>query len=386
MMVGQNRAVWLIGIVVLCVVTASHSLTQQNQEWLTAEGLGATYSEALQDALRLVVEQGVGVWLEARSLMVNMEVKEDIVKTVAKGYVRRYEEIGRTQEGELIRVRIRAKVADVLQGVDERFAEAPALYQQLGEPRVLVLLDEEVLGRPLIGEHPTEFAIIEALLKERVRMVDKAQVEKVRRKEAMRALLKGDKVAAWEIGEEAGAEILLVGTAKADRFGEFFGGELQSCHGRIELKAIWVDDGEILVARRLEKVAASEFLLPTAARMALQKAGQQVVEGGLRGGFLAAMVNAFAFKAAEGRTVCLRLRGSYDDLIKLLDIAKRYRDFVGVIRDDYDEDKGEGRLWARVKGNPTDFIQWLLRQPFGRTRLQVVRKSATGREVTFRLL
>ena len=378
---GNMRMVWLLTLIATVVMSHMISAQDESDKWLTAEGIGKTRDEAVQDALRLVIEQGVGVYVQAQSIMVNMEVKEDIVKTITKGYVKRYEVLKEAQEGELYRVHVRAKVADVFQAIDQHFSEAPALYRQLGEPRFLVLLDEEALGQPLRDEHPAEIAIIEALLKEGVRLVDRKYLEKVRGKKAVQALLEGDKKAAWEIGEETGAEILLVGTAKADRFGEFFSDKVQSCHARIEVKAIWVDEGEVLAARRLEKVASAEFQLPTAARVALKKAGEQLITQG----FLALIVKAFAIEAAEGRTICLRLKSSYKNLMKLLDIAKRYRGFVDVLRDEYAEEQREGRAWVRVKGNPTDFIRWLLSQPFGQTYLIVVRKSATGRDVTFRI-
>lgn len=376
-----KKMVWLLALVVMFGMGYVVSVQKEGNEWLTAEGVGKTRSEAVQDALRLVVEQGVGVYVQAKSIMVNMEVKEDIVKTVAKGYVRRYEVLKETQEGELYRVHVRAKVADIFQAIDQHFSEAPALYQKLGEPRFLVLIEEEALGQLLRDEHPAEIAITEALLKEGVRLVDKTQLEKVKRREVIQALLKGDKRAAWEIGEETRAEILLVGRAKADLFGEFFGGELKSCHARIEMKAIWVDDGEVLAARQLEKVAAADFQLATAARSALKKAGEQLITQG----FLALIVKAFAMEVAEGRTVCLRLRGSYEDLMKLIDKAEQYRDFVELLRDEYAEEQREGRAWVRVKGKPTDFVRWLLSQPFGQARLTVIRKSTTGREVTFRI-
>ena len=362
---------WVNLVAVLLVVAQG-----QQDEWLIATGSGKNRSEAVRDALRSVVEQGVGVWVQARSLMVNLEVKEDVVRTVAKGYVRRYEILEEQQEGEIYRVRLRARVADIFQAIDQHFSQVPALYQELGEPRFLVLLNEEALGRPLQDEHPAELAIIDILRKEGVRVVDRSQAEKVRSAGRLQALLSGQKEVAWVVGEESRAEILLVGTAKAEFFGEVISG-VSTCHAHIELKAIWVDDGEVLVARRLEKVAAAEFQLSTAARIALQKAGQRI----LQDGFLALIVKAFALEAAEGRTIALRLKGNYDDLLRLASIVEKYQDFVSVVRDEYAEGEKEGCLWVRVKGDLSVFLRWLLNQPWKHSRLKVLRKSASGREV-----
>jgi Arc/MetJ-type ribon-helix-helix transcriptional regulator len=369
------KVIWSLFWVNLVAVLLMMAQGQQD-EWLIATGSGKNRSEAIRDALRSVVEQGVGVWVQARSLMVNLEVKEDVVRTVAKGYVRRYEILEEQQEGEIYRVRLRARVADIFQAIDQHFSQAPALYQELGEPRFLVLLNEEALGRPLQDEHPAELAIIDILRKEGVRVVDRSQAEKVRSAGRLQALLSGQKEVAWVVGEESRAEILLVGTAKAEFFGEVISG-VSTCHAHIELKAIWVDDGEVLVARRLEKVAAAEFQLSTAARIALQKAGQRI----LQDGFLALIVKAFALEAAEGRTIALRLKGNYDDLLRLASIVEKYQDFVSVVRDEYAEGKKEGCLWVRVKGDLSVFLRWLLNQPWKHSRLKVLRKSASGREV-----
>jgi Arc/MetJ-type ribon-helix-helix transcriptional regulator len=369
------KVIWSLFWVNLVAVLLMMAQGQQD-EWLIATGSGKNRSEAIRDALRSVVEQGVGVWVQARSLMVNLEVKEDVVRTIAKGYVRRYEILEEQQEGEIYRVRLRARVADIFQAIDQHFSQAPALYQELGEPRFLVLLNEEALGRPLQDEHPAELAIIDILRKEGVRVVDRSQAEKVRSAGRLQALLSGQKEVAWVVGEESRAEILLVGTAKAEFFGEVISG-VSTCHAHIELKAIWVDDGEVLVARRLEKVAAAEFQLSTAARIALQKAGQRI----LQDGFLALIVKAFALEAAEGRTIALRLKGNYDDLLRLASIVEKYQDFVSVVRDEYAEGKKEGCLWVRVKGDLSVFLRWLLNQPWKHSRLKVLRKSASGREV-----
>jgi Arc/MetJ-type ribon-helix-helix transcriptional regulator len=369
------KVIWSLFWVNLVAILLMMAQGQQD-EWLIATGSGKNRSEAIRDALRSVVEQGVGVWVQARSLMVNLEVKEDVVRTVAKGYVRRYEILEEQQEGEIYRVRLRARVADIFQAIDQHFSQAPALYQELGEPRFLVLLNEEALGRPLQDEHPAELAIIDILRKEGVRVVDRSQAEKVRSAGRLQALLSGQKEVAWVVGEESRAEILLVGTAKAEFFGEVISG-VSTCHAHIELKAIWVDDGEVLVARRLEKVAAAEFQLSTAARIALQKAGQRI----LQDGFLALIVKAFALEAAEGRTIALRLKGNYDDLLRLASIVEKYQDFVSVVRDEYAEGKKEGCLWVRVKGDLSIFLRWLLNQPWKHSRLKVLRKSASGREV-----
>jgi hypothetical protein len=349
----------------------------QKDEWLEAEGAGETQTKATQDALRMVVDQGVGVWLEARSLLINHSLKEDVVQTIVRGYVRRYEIIEQRQQGGIWRVRIRAKVQDVLEGVDKRFAEAPELYRQAGEPRVIILLPETVNGKPLTGKQPARFAIMETLRKEGIRVVDKMPVIK---NETIRAAEQGNASAIWELSEQTQAEIILTGKANAEPFGEFADGEVHSARANIELKAIWADDGEVLASKRLSRVAGADFQESGAIQKALENAAQQLMEKE----FIALMVAAFANEAAEGRTVCLRLRGNHSELMALQNAAERYEYFVRLVRDEYEDNRKEGRLWLRIKGEPNRFVRYLVGQKIRGKSLSVVRKSASGREVTLK--
>lgn len=350
----------------------------QKDEWLEAEGAGETQAKATQDALRIVVDQGVGVWLEARSLMVNYSLKEDVVQTIARGYVRRYEVIEQRQQGGMWRVRIRAKVQDVMEGVDKRFAEAPELYRQAGEPRVLILLSETVNGKPLTGKQPARFAVLEALRKEGIRVVDKVPGVK---NETIRAVQQGNSTAVWELSEQARAEIILTGKANAEPFGEFADGEVHSARASIELKAIWSDDGEVLASKRLSRVAGADFQESGAIQKALENAAQQLMEKE----FVALMVAAFASEAAEGRIVCLRLRGNHGELMALQNAAEKYDYFVRLVRDEYEDNRKEGRLWLRVKGDPNRFVRYLAGQKIRGKSPSVVLKSASGREVTLKM-
>lgn len=61
-----TKVIWSLFWINLSVILLG--LTQGGQdEWLIATGLGKSRSEAIQDALRSVVEQGVGIWVQARS-------------------------------------------------------------------------------------------------------------------------------------------------------------------------------------------------------------------------------------------------------------------------------------------------------------------------------
>lgn len=94
---------------------------------------------ALDDAKRKAVEQIAGTQISAQSVSSNFELVEDTIYARASGFVRRYEVLDETREGDLYRVRISAEVdADAVTAkLDELFAV---------KPRVIVLVAEQNIG------------------------------------------------------------------------------------------------------------------------------------------------------------------------------------------------------------------------------------------------
>ncbi len=344
------------------------------QEWMEAEGVGKTPRDALQHALRAVVEQGVQSWVQARSLLINQQLREDIVHTVAQGYVKQYEVLEQRQEGEHWWVRIRASVQEVKAGITLRFSEAPALYRQAGEPRVLVLVEELVDGAPLRDRTPARTALIETLRREGIRVVElnaSTPLPKLDNREALRALAK-----------QAEADILLIGRAEATYFGAFAEGEVHSVRATIELHALWAEDGELIASRRTPPIAAAEFQKTHAESLALEKCARTCLEQE----FLPLMAMAFIREIGEGRALRVRVKGDYSDLLAIREALQRYEHLVAIPRTEYHAQKGEGLLSVRIVGDLTGVGAHLSNQTMGNKRVRVVHQSPTGRELTVQMV
>ncbi len=77
------------------------------------KGLGANRAEALLDAQKNAVEQGVGTLLDAKSVTENFEILESRVYSASHGYVRTFEVLHEgKQEGGIFEVTIKADVDD----------------------------------------------------------------------------------------------------------------------------------------------------------------------------------------------------------------------------------------------------------------------------------
>jgi len=100
--------------------------------------VGAARDEAIRDALRSAVEQALGVSVQGRTVMVDLQVVEDRVVGRSEGFVRSYTVVRESRDGDLYRVSIEA-VVDTEVMIDDLEGFGALLRTTLGNPRVLVL-------------------------------------------------------------------------------------------------------------------------------------------------------------------------------------------------------------------------------------------------------
>ncbi len=145
-MIGSivTRRVRAFGVAVL--VMASWAVaTAESARVVTVDGVGAVIGdvaaardEAIRDALRLAVEQALGVSVQGRTLMVDFQVVEDRVMGRSEGFVREYRVLREARDADLYRVTVEALV-DTEVMIDDLEGFGALLRLTLGNPRVLVL-------------------------------------------------------------------------------------------------------------------------------------------------------------------------------------------------------------------------------------------------------
>lgn len=77
---------------------------------VVARGVGKTAEDALKAAQQAAVEQAVGQFVDAETLIANKEVITDQVLTASNGFIESYDVIGSQKDGGLVQTRIRAVV------------------------------------------------------------------------------------------------------------------------------------------------------------------------------------------------------------------------------------------------------------------------------------
>lgn len=118
---------------------------------VTAEGMAAIINgnvasaknQALINAQRAAVEQGVGLILDSKTRTENFQVIKDEILTSSQGYVTQYLIVseGQTPDRLSYRVRIKAEVAQNL--LEDKLAALRILHKKMGQKRVMVIYQSD---------------------------------------------------------------------------------------------------------------------------------------------------------------------------------------------------------------------------------------------------
>ncbi len=172
--------------------------------------------QALRDALRKAVEQGVGTFIASETRVQNFQLISDRIYSQASGYVSSYQILSETQEGSLYRVVIRARVK--LDKIENDLAAIGILLAEQGRPRVMVLVKEVsspasfTVTDQMMSQELVETMFMDAFQSKGFPVVDAATVQKNLNKEQLKKILEGDNATAVLLGLKTGAEIVVAGT------------------------------------------------------------------------------------------------------------------------------------------------------------------------------
>ena len=209
-----------------------------------------TRDQALSMAQRNAIEKAVGVLVTGQMVVSQARLIEDQVFSKTAGYLKEWDVLSEKEEDGLYTVHIRAKVklGDVRKDLDGLGLLIKT--KKVGNPRVMVLIDETVDGAK--SESKTvELGLVKALLDAGYKVVDLEQLAEIRSQETAVRAIGGDAAAAADLGKRFGAEIALAGTVAVRKL---VGGDeaatagMISYRGRLNLKAVKTSSGQVVLA------------------------------------------------------------------------------------------------------------------------------------------
>ncbi len=238
---------------------------------VTAEGYNR--DDALKQALRKALEEGAGVQIAGHSQVENFALIRDTIYSRAAGLVSDYKVLRESEgPGGSVVMTIEATVRPST--VAEAWGEVQNVLDQIGRPKIMVWVDEKIDGRPQ-DESIVESRIEELFLKAGFDLVERKAVEELKRRETADAADEKNAAKLARLAKDAGAHVLIRGSAGADRAGlrNLPGTTAAFYNCSVQAKIYWTDTGKLLVSEsvptRERGVRSYHEFSPQAARAAL---------------------------------------------------------------------------------------------------------------------
>lgn len=275
----------------LCASAISAELISVQAEGaaaITAGNKDKARSEAKNQAYRDALEKGVGALVQGITEMKDFQIVRDKVFSQSKGIVKSFEITREWEEDGIYYIEADCKVSSgALDGV-----LGPAVIDMLGNPRVMVLVDESIEGqRPFLST--VEGEVLKVFEKAGYLLVDPGQAGKLDQKELDLARETGDVNRLQELARSFRADVLIHGKAQGLSFTQqkIEGVTLFGVRSQVQLKAIISQTGYVLGTELIEKKEKGTSPQDGAVK-AFQAASKPVAEG---------LVNKVAYALVSGQ-------------------------------------------------------------------------------------
>lgn len=251
---------------------------------VVAQGVGAgpgrakARDEAITDAQRKAVEQGVGLYIKSETLVENLTLVSDTIYKESAGFVYTYvvEAENYNADTDMYWVRINAKVS--LQRIEATLVDLCGKLKIAGQPKVIILINGTTSLREPDG---VVNALTNSLVEKGFTVLDEDQLTAVRQKDALRLIRNGEIDAKTVMLLQDKADLIIVGKVSADTPERLFDDPVTySQKVTLDAKIIRVDTAEILGAKRGLGVGA-DFSTKSAMEAAEDKAGNDYLEKNL---------------------------------------------------------------------------------------------------------
>ncbi len=280
--------------------------------------------EAINDALREAVRQGMGSFVDSETLVENMVLVEDRIYSETRGYIKNYKVMKENSGGNVYQVSISAvvklgKLADDLESIG-------LLIQKKQNPRVMVILSSRNIGGNWYeqireGNRNIENQIEGKLISMGFEVVDKGQTD---HKQMVESAIAGDDAAkAARLAKDFGAEVLIAGDVRREYSNSrtLYGRNVRFYSNELRLKAIQADTARILYSGSGTRPASAlDYIAPL-----------EEISGRLTDEMTAAILDKWRKDVYQISTYQLNLTGaSFRDMSALKKALKELRGYGGV--------------------------------------------------------
>lgn len=286
------RLMRFCGIFLLCTMISAGSAVAQETKSVVAEGVAAIQDNArdiardaaIEDAQKRAVEQAIGILIDSQTQVENYQLISDNILSQTKGYIKRYNIASETVDSGLLRVRINAEVA--LGRLTEDLTGIGILLGRMHMPRTMIMIAEQNIGHEWnawwwghsdqtdMGVVENEF--IDVFTQKGFEFIDHATAARDIKVTAAYKIQDLTAAQARTLGNQADAEVVIVGKALSKLYGEV-GGGMKSVQADLSVKAVRTDTGQIIAT--VTTHGAGVHITPeTAGITAIRKAASEAAE------------------------------------------------------------------------------------------------------------
>ena len=247
---------------------------------VTVTGYGATSSDAENEALRMAVENTLGILVDSQTLVQNSTLIKDEIYTQSRGFVTDYKVTNRQQASNgTWQVTIDAVVDDNPNSkLMSELARLGIIDTKLRNPKIAVYIPEHHIQYRVpdpAGETAVVKALAEAGFNNVTEVGSRLSISKPMTMNANQLT---------QAAQQFGVDIIIVGEAFSEGVGDVSqwlpgkqNSNMQSCRARVEAKMFIVKTGQIIAADG-KYGSAIDISQAVAAKKALASAGQQIGE------------------------------------------------------------------------------------------------------------
>lgn len=300
-------------ILMISLAVCALGWAQSGDVAVESTGYGVSKNDAITQAKREALAQGIGQMLTSSTEVENFMVKRDVILTQTMGHVKSYTTIKETQGPDgAWEVRIKAVVSK--EGLAKDLAALKIMMQSLGDPRVAFLIKETVMGTADPTAQNAEVMLLEFFKSKDFRVVDPNHALRFRESADGVKAMGGDPEAVAKLGSLLNAEVVVVGSAVAQpndvsSIKGLAGSGVQSASAVVSLKAYNVSTREVLAAKVAHGAMVNVNPM-VAGNQAISKALQALMNE--QNGFYGHLVESWRKGASDGQNFSVEISGVED--------------------------------------------------------------------------
>lgn len=334
---------------------------------LNAVSEASSRDSAIEDALRRAVEQAVGTLVNSESMVENFELLYDRIYSKSTGHIKSYDIIDSYKEGNLYKVKVKAIVS--LDDIIDELDSIGILISRKHKPRVMVIIKEEITDKTL-QVYPsltvTENVIINKLIGKGFKIVDAKESKELTKHNRLLHSLGDDNRLAAKIGNQYGAEVMIIGKAIASWSNIKISPNMKSVNVNATVRAIRSDNAEV-IASADESATKVHIDVAKGAQNAFKEIGNRLSDG-----LIKQILDKWRIETTNLALVELTISGlnSFKELLKLKNAIKQDVRGVGDIHQRIFTG-GVARFEVDIRGDTQSLAEELAGKKLGDMELDI---------------